>query len=160
MGHITGFEPDCPGCDMAKARPHEALSYTWGTERSQEIALLPTGERAYITANCAIALRALRYKSGPTILWVDAICIDQSNVVERSTQIGLMSRIYKLATQLIIYVGEEDRNSRMAMDYMKKNKAKMDEVCNNRFSELNIPFTTPTLLEVKAIQFPEAAVVR
>ena len=93
-GHIIGFESDCPGCEMIKARPYEALSYTWGTDRSQEIALLPIGERASITANCAIALRVLRYKPGPTILWVDAICIDQSNVVERSAQIGLMSRIY------------------------------------------------------------------
>ena len=34
------------------------------------------------------------------------------------------------ATQVIVYASGEDRNSRMAMDYMK-NKAKMDEVCNN-----------------------------
>jgi len=65
-------------------------------------------------------------------------------VIERSAQISLMSRIYKLATQAIIYVGEEDRNSRMVMDHMK-NKAKMDEVCNNRFSELNISLITPYL---------------
>lgn len=48
-------------------------------------------------------------------------------VIERSAQISLMSRIYKLATRAIIYVGEEDRNSRMVIHYMK-NKAKMDEV--------------------------------
>ncbi|OCK98376.1 uncharacterized protein K441DRAFT_320456 [Cenococcum geophilum 1.58] len=69
--------------------------------------------------------------------------------MERSAQISLMSRIHKLATQVIIYVGEEDRNSRMAMDYIK-NRAKMDEVCNNRFSKLNTSFIPPTLLEVKA----------
>ena len=72
-------------------------------------------------------------------------------VIERSAQISLMSRIYKLATRAIICVGEEDRNSRMVIHYMK-NKAKMDGVCNNRFSELNIPFTPATLLEVKAIR--------
>lgn len=38
----------------------------------------------------------------------------------------------------------------MAMDYMK-NKAKMDEVCNNRFSKLNISLIPPSLLEVRAI---------
>lgn len=31
-----------------------------------------------------------------------------------------------------------------------KNRAKMDEVCNNRFSKLNTSFIPPTLLEVKA----------
>ena len=114
------------------------------------MALLPTGERISITANHAAALRALRYKSGPGILWADAICIDQSSVMECSVQISLMSRIYKLVTQVIIYVGEEDRNSRMAMDYMK-NKAKMDEVCNNRLSELTISLIPPSLVEVQAI---------
>jgi hypothetical protein len=38
----------------------------------------------------------------------------------------------------------------MVIHYMK-NKAKMDEVCNNRFSELNISLITPSLLEVQAI---------
>ena len=33
-GHITGFAPDYPGCDMTKARPHKALTYMWGTEPS------------------------------------------------------------------------------------------------------------------------------
>lgn len=36
-GHITGFEPDCPGRDMTKARLYEVLSYMWVTKRSQEI---------------------------------------------------------------------------------------------------------------------------
>jgi len=38
----------------------------------------------------------------------------------------------------------------MAMDYMK-NKAKMDEVCNNQFSELNISLIPPSLLKVQAV---------
>lgn len=49
-------------------------------------------------------------------LWVDAICIDQSNVSERNHQVQLMKQIYSSAERVLVYIGEEQDNSDDGMD--------------------------------------------
>ena len=39
--------------------------------------------------------------------WIDSICIDQSNVPERSQQVSIMEEIYKRAKRVVIWLGEE-----------------------------------------------------
>jgi len=41
------------------------------------------------------------------LIWIDAICIDQDNEDEKSTQILLMGDIYSGASRVIIWLGEE-----------------------------------------------------
>lgn len=88
-----------------------AISYTWATEDgitalSQE--LLCGGAFIKITQNCEAALKRLRRPKEDQVLWVDAVCIDQSNVAERSLQIGLMRQIYSQASSswVALWVGE------------------------------------------------------
>lgn len=86
-----------------------ALSYTWATEDglaslSQE--LLCGGASIKITKNCEAALKRLRRPREDQVLWVDAVCIDQSNVEERSLQIGLMRQIYSQASWVALWLGE------------------------------------------------------
>ncbi|KAI9686726.1 MAG: hypothetical protein M1822_002785 [Bathelium mastoideum] len=44
---------------------------------------------------------------GPTYLWIDALCIDQSSAAEKSQQVSLMPHIYKMADQVIIWLGNK-----------------------------------------------------
>lgn len=96
---------------------YEAVSYTWATETgdaslSQRIDCVYAGESEttslWVTANCASALRRLRHISQARILWIDIIAIDQSNFEERNYQVELMAKIYSQASQVLIYLGEED----------------------------------------------------
>ena len=48
-----------------------------------------------ITTNLALLLRHLRHPIVPRILWIDAICINQTDNDERSWQVRLMAYIYK-----------------------------------------------------------------
>jgi hypothetical protein len=52
---------------------------------------IPDGRKASgtltITQNLALALRHLRKVDTPRVLWVDAICIDQTNLKERSAEV-------------------------------------------------------------------------
>jgi hypothetical protein len=54
-----------------------------------------------VTVNCENALRALRHKTSPRVLWIDAICINQatesSDLKEKSNQIKLMGQVYHRA---------------------------------------------------------------
>ncbi|KAI0491039.1 heterokaryon incompatibility protein-domain-containing protein [Xylaria cf. heliscus] len=49
-------------------------------------------------------------------LWIDAICINQADLDERSQQVGLMSRIYRQAVTVFAWLGGEDDLIRDALE--------------------------------------------
>ena len=52
------------------------------------------------------------------LLWIDEIVIDQSNISEYSEQVSLMSLIYRRASRVIIWIGGEDEDIRLAFDFL------------------------------------------
>jgi len=97
---------------------YEAVSYTWGTHADIS-PITVDGKRFSVTSNLALALRNLRDPSVSRNLWIDAICIDQSNVVEKSAQVVLMRQIYAGARSVLIWLGPEADGSSMAMKYLQ-----------------------------------------
>jgi hypothetical protein len=65
-----------------------------------------------------VALRNLRDPSVPRNLWIDAICINQSNNVEKSAQVLVMRQIYVGARSVVIWLGPEADGSSMVMKYL------------------------------------------
>lgn len=92
----------------------EALSYTWG-DNNHHKGIKLHGQEYPVTHNLYSALLHLRDPLDIRTLWIDAICIDQSNVLERNHQVGLMKDIYSLASSVQIWLGEEQNNSGLAM---------------------------------------------
>jgi hypothetical protein len=89
---------------------YEALSYVWGAPTGDR-ALICDGNKALsVTSNCESALRYLRRTHEERRLWVDAICIDQSDgmdsVKERNVQVVMMGKVYNKATRTICWLGE------------------------------------------------------
>ena len=66
--------------------PYEASSSEWGVAQAEECTFLD-GHEFEVRENLLSALRHLR-RPEEHILWIDAICIDQSNVLERNHQVG------------------------------------------------------------------------
>lgn len=88
-----------------------ALSYTWADEdgdssRSSAIFLGRHWDMFPVTQNCAAALHRMRLHDRDLMVWVDAICIDQGNHVERNHQVGLMTEVYSCAEQVFVYLGD------------------------------------------------------
>ncbi|KAM7203093.1 Heterokaryon incompatibility protein (HET) domain containing protein [Rhypophila sp. PSN 637] len=115
--------------DITTQPPFEALSYTWGDSldrreipvRAPPSTSSRTTSRApsiSVTANCLAALHSLR-TTEPRQLWIDAICIDQINLGERHHQLSLMGRIFSYAASVLIFLGEADDDSDLAMDYIR-----------------------------------------
>ncbi|KAL8951901.1 MAG: hypothetical protein Q9222_002146 [Ikaeria aurantiellina] len=52
-------------------------------------------------------------------LWVDAICINQNNIAERSNQVSLMGDTYAIALCTVAWLGEEDEHSRKVLGFIK-----------------------------------------
>ncbi|KAE8445717.1 hypothetical protein EG329_012896 [Mollisiaceae sp. DMI_Dod_QoI] len=85
---------------------YEAVSYAWGDANITEMLFLQN-HPFQATVNLVSALRHLRFKYETRILWVDAICIDQANNLEREQQVGLMGSIYSMAECDLLWLGED-----------------------------------------------------
>ncbi|KAK0620618.1 heterokaryon incompatibility protein-domain-containing protein, partial [Immersiella caudata] len=94
---------------------YECVSYTWGGEDGDDTLCRP----AYIgpywdvslqTKNCWNMLTFLRPERGHRLIWVDAICINQQNVRERSAQVAKMGAIYSNCRRVVVYLGDDMAN--------------------------------------------------
>lgn len=97
----------------SEAPPYVAISYCWGTKKSTisivwDISKVtnPPGELA-ITQNLRDALSHLR-DAGQLVVWADAACINQSDDVEKSAQVAIMSQIYSSARATLVWLGQRD----------------------------------------------------
>ncbi|KAM7184304.1 Heterokaryon incompatibility protein (HET) domain containing protein [Rhypophila sp. PSN 637] len=94
--------------DSAGAIPqYEALSYVWGDLTEQKEILLD-GQPKEITRNLWTALKYLRQPHVSRTLWIDAVCINQSDIQERNHQVRQMGRIYSQASRVLIWLGPPD----------------------------------------------------
>ncbi|MCJ1243494.1 hypothetical protein MMC30_000691 [Trapelia coarctata] len=95
-----------------------ALSYTWGDPTNVR-EILVNGQSMLVTQNLEACLRALRrkqYVQNGWRLWIDAICINQKDIIERAGQVKRMREVYTKAWTPIIWLGEETEGSDVALD--------------------------------------------
>jgi hypothetical protein len=107
---------------------YKALSYVWGDsahKRSLEVIYegpssarqeLGSITKTTIGANLDAALRHIRKQETEVVLWVDAICINQNDNAEKSSQVRLMALIYKEATEVLVWLGLATESTNAAMD--------------------------------------------
>ncbi|KAE9364162.1 HET-domain-containing protein [Stipitochalara longipes BDJ] len=96
---------------------YSALSYTWGSPDATGVLHLQ-GVPIQVRQNLLQALYHLRSPKNPRRLWVDAICINQNDIRERSEQVSIMGKIYQLANEVVVWLGPEKENSKIAIDFI------------------------------------------
>lgn len=86
---------------------YTALSYVWGNPTKTNSIQIDS-HPFFVTDNLFNALRRIRAfnKDEVVSLWVDAVCIDQSQLEERSQQVSLMGEIYSSCKEVLIWMGE------------------------------------------------------
>ena len=95
-----------------------ALSYMWGTPGDRVIISLD-GKDFYVQQNlCRLLCQARHFRYDT--LWVDAICVDQNDLCERSSQVKLMQQLYVSVEHVVAYLGEEADGSDLLFDYLNK----------------------------------------
>jgi Heterokaryon incompatibility protein (HET) len=117
------------------------LSYVCGDPNITE-PIFVNGHRQAITTNLASFLRQWR-RMNPSVrhnipegadprdlsggehvaspyLWIDAICINQSDISERNSQLQFMASIYQASRLTIAWVGKEDDTSSLAMESLDR----------------------------------------
>ncbi|KAF7541033.1 hypothetical protein G7054_g954 [Neopestalotiopsis clavispora] len=113
------------GFQVPNAPKFRALSYTWGNNLSPcQKLLIRQGESNFeldIRPNLDGALRRLRREhsqAASLFLWIDAICINQSDLIEKNTQIPKMAMIYNRASGVCIWLGEGNDDSHRAICFI------------------------------------------
>ncbi|KAK1749541.1 heterokaryon incompatibility protein-domain-containing protein [Echria macrotheca] len=102
--------------------PYRALSYSWrdkacltdltGPESDNFGALVPPativcdGLKTQIPQTLNLALWRLRQRFTTPRVWVDYLCINQADDDEKTSQVSLMSDIYALADEVVVWLGE------------------------------------------------------
>ncbi len=105
-----------------------ALSYAWG-DATQVKEVILNGRPIGVAANLWLALRALRIhsilwdnglRSGEPCrtFWIDALCINQQDEEEKSSQVSEMHLIYRHASEVIVWLGVPDQDSDLAFELM------------------------------------------
>jgi len=70
---------------LEDSEPYKALSYVWG-DANITLPIQVDGKEYHVTVNCHAALQRLR-QFGVKTIWIDAICINQRDDVEKSHQV-------------------------------------------------------------------------
>lgn len=112
--HCDLFDVDLERCPY-----FEALSYVWG-RMTPGRHILSGGSQLPITENCEAALRCLRRRGRPRVLWVDAICINQSSNEQKSVQVALMGRIYGQAARVLAWLGNSSEMGAVAFKHLSR----------------------------------------
>jgi hypothetical protein len=74
---------------------YDALSYMWGDPDPVDTIIIG-GATVPLAANLATALKYLRNLTTPKplLIWIDAICINQSDLAECGDQVAMMRLVY------------------------------------------------------------------
>ncbi|KAJ2904279.1 uncharacterized protein MKZ38_008490 [Zalerion maritima] len=128
---------------------YEALSYVWGSPATSTTTSLPgvmvinaspnpssssssiamnlpqsNNNHAFqflpTTPNLESTLRHLRYPNKTRHLWVDAICVNQTDDDEKNVQVSQMGDVYRRAATVVVWLGPEADDSTFALSTLDR----------------------------------------
>jgi hypothetical protein len=127
---------------------YACLSYVWGTD-SPDRAIYINGLRFNVRQNLWDFLQYASFKVSQNasavvkddrnqnvrsavtdLLWIDALCIDQDNTLERNHQVQQMGRFYEHAQHVVVWLGNDSDTASFLKEFTKQQTAKI------RFNQL------------------------
>jgi Heterokaryon incompatibility protein (HET) len=85
------------------AGDYQALSYEWqGLIGTCPVAV--GNDEILVTPNLYAALKMLRSENEANRIWIDAICINQNDLGERSSHVEKMKEIYEGTSQVVYLI--------------------------------------------------------
>ncbi|OIW28697.1 hypothetical protein CONLIGDRAFT_670475 [Coniochaeta ligniaria NRRL 30616] len=163
--------------ELADAPPYQALSYCCGSPFDVPIFELPdlfigtsgpiatsygehnkkpivcNGQRLYIGKNLKEFFDRLRGDDYAQLehkhLWVDAVCISQDDLAEKSAQILRMGDIYQRASSVIVWLGDSLPETSLALDVLEE----LSKIPMRRLQEMQrLPITSDTSYDTLGIR--------
>ncbi|KAL2678692.1 hypothetical protein Neosp_009443 [[Neocosmospora] mangrovei] len=115
---------------------YEALSYVWGTPDDGVAISVAYSDNPYqstltVGQNLFVALQHLRRADKPRTMWIDAVCINQEDIAERSSQVRNMGNVYRLASRVVVWLGEAENDSDFIMSLLRDVGARIQRELND-----------------------------
>jgi hypothetical protein len=113
--------------------PYTALSYTWGPAQIQSVkkpeqtnppnppevrTIMVNSSRYDVQLNLFDALCHLGIARPGEYVWIDAVCINQSDNEEKAEQVAMMDIIYKRASKTTVWLGKASPHTARAVDLL------------------------------------------
>ena len=121
------FDYPLLGRPVQSSCPYEALSYVWGSEQkpfsisilSRRSTASEPAQKLRIGANLDGALRHLRDGYAERLLWIDALCINQDDLDEKTAQVQLMANVYARASRVVVWLGDGNDTGEEALEAIR-----------------------------------------
>ena len=107
--------------NLSSAGPYIAISYVWGSDQIVSTIERDDGFQIGLTESAAEIIKyVLGKRRRKEWVWMDAICIDQKNEVEKRHQVALMGKIYNSASQVLACIGPHFKGDDEALKFAPK----------------------------------------
>jgi len=146
---------------LASSRRYVAISYVWGDQSSPRTILID--EQPFQIGrslhSALVRVRRMLAKRGPSdsLLWADAICINQADLVEREQQVRLMGIVYILAELVVADLGEAppgaEEDFAASCAFLEQVKQKIVDTRPAR-SPAPAPGELPRFYEIQPTEYP------
>ncbi|KAI2623257.1 HET-domain-containing protein [Hypoxylon sp. NC1633] len=113
---------ECRLVKNTEGQKYNTLSWCWGSQKQniKQIRIIQSSQtyEFSVPESLYIALQELRIHRVLRI-WVDYVCIDQSNFNEKNNQVPMMAKIYGDAECVYVWLGEKRDDSELAMSFIR-----------------------------------------
>lgn len=123
--------------NLATNPQYKALSYAWGDHgETRKISIVQNQHQGWLKVPVSLhdALETLRDETEELLVWADSVCINQQDSLEKSMQLPQIPDIYGKAEQVVIWLGAEKDDSKLAQKLLRN--IAYEDVDLGTFSEL------------------------
>lgn len=86
---------------------YETISYAWG-DRNDRASILVNTVALNVPQSTKAALHCMRSTTKERNVWIDAVCINQNDILERSAQVAIMAKIYMHGIGNLVFLGNDE----------------------------------------------------
>ncbi|KAF2751390.1 heterokaryon incompatibility protein [Sporormia fimetaria CBS 119925] len=142
------IETEVPALDAEEApvMAFEAASYTWGSATRVGNLHMDGGRGTIaLTQSLSEALPYLAKHSETGYLWLDQICIHQADPVEKAHQVAMMSRIYKSASRVLVWLGLKTEQDEICKEWLHEIEEMLKTMPNSHLTLHSSPTFNPSI---------------
>ncbi|OAL46936.1 HET-domain-containing protein [Pyrenochaeta sp. DS3sAY3a] len=141
-------ELHCQLFHISSGFPYIAISYAWGSQNEWSDLIMEdrNGHQdrppsvLKITTTVELLLRRMRGSSAVRYFWIDALCINQADTVEKTQQVSRMFDIYRNASRVFAWLGDRSDGSEDFLKLIKDIEIEGDGVLREHFDRYGREF--------------------
>ncbi|ETS76177.1 hypothetical protein PFICI_11564 [Pestalotiopsis fici W106-1] len=103
-----------------KTQQSAFVAISHACEKGGDEEIMVNGALVPVSTDIAELLRSLQHEHDPVTIWMDALCINYSDVEEKSAQLAQMPQILSAASSTLVWLGGTADGSHGAMDALNR----------------------------------------